>query len=43
LEETLVLSFLGLQSGFDQIDKNTACAGLLGFGQCENPFRKARR
>jgi hypothetical protein len=39
----LVLDFLGPESGFDQVDKDTACAGPLGFSQGENPFGNARR
>ena len=33
LEESLVLSFLSLQTGLDQIHENATGAGPLGFGQ----------
>jgi hypothetical protein len=42
-EETLVLGFLGLEAGFDQIDKDPAGAGLFGFGKGEDALGDAGR
>jgi hypothetical protein len=36
-----VLSFLGLEAGFDEIDQDAAGAGLFGFGQGEDALGDA--
>ena len=42
-EEALVLSFFGLQAGFDQIDEDATGAGFFVFGEGEDAFGNAGR
>ena len=43
LEEALVAGFLGLKSGFNQIDQDAAGAGVAGFGKSHDALRDAGR